>query len=55
MDGAGALGASKTATRAFPGKVDIGFPKRNATNLESRALSGPRRLRFHGQPNRKVL
>jgi dienelactone hydrolase len=26
--------------RAFPGKVDTGFPKGNATTLESRALSG---------------
>jgi tRNA(Ile)-lysidine synthase len=27
-------------TRAFPGKVDTGFPVGNATNIESRALSG---------------
>jgi tRNA(Ile)-lysidine synthase len=27
-------------TRAFPGKVDTGFPIGNATNIESRALSG---------------
>ena len=26
--------------RAFPGKVDTGFPIGNATNIESRALSG---------------
>src|SRR6202163_1963545 len=26
--------------RVFPGKVDTGFPKGNATTLESRALSG---------------
>ena len=26
--------------RAFPGKVDTGFPKGNATNIESRALPG---------------
>jgi Flp pilus assembly protein TadG len=26
--------------RAFPGKVDTGFPKGNATSVESRALSG---------------
>ena len=28
------------ALRAFPGKVDTGFPLGNATNIESRALSG---------------
>src|SRR6202022_1267144 len=28
------------AVGAFPGKVDTGFPIGNATNLESRALSG---------------
>src|SRR5947208_3532030 len=27
-------------SRAFPGKVDTGFPKGNATNIESRALPG---------------
>jgi hypothetical protein len=26
--------------RAFPGKVDTGFPIGNATSIESRALSG---------------
>jgi hypothetical protein len=30
---------SLRAARAFPGKVDTGFPKGNATNIESRALS----------------
>jgi heme a synthase len=31
---------ARARTGAFPGKVDTGFPKGNATNLESRALSG---------------
>ena len=30
----------KRRLRAFPGKVDTGFPKGNATNIESRALPG---------------
>jgi hypothetical protein len=29
----------QVGTRAFPGKVDTGFPTGNATNIESRALS----------------
>jgi hypothetical protein len=33
-------GAKVLLFRAFPGKVDTGFPIGNATNIESRALSG---------------
>ena len=36
---AGARAMALAFLRAFPGKVDTGFPKGNATNLESRALS----------------
>jgi hypothetical protein len=32
------VGGNVGDIRAFPGKVDTGFPKGNATNLESRAL-----------------
>jgi len=31
--------ATQVAARAFPGKVDTGFPTGNATSIESRALS----------------
>jgi hypothetical protein len=36
--------------RAFPGKVDTGFPIGNATNIESRALSGHDHCNFQVNP-----